>query len=133
MPPLTAQASASERMVLTQRAGDDVARVAQPDELLGRQRQRIWEKCIQARVNARQRDDRQFVREIRRMQSGARVTGHRPVVRVNDGFEEAHINSRFNTFIIFPACRNYKLGPQLTSPKRVQFLAIVADLSLTNT
>jgi hypothetical protein len=26
------------------------------------------------------------------MQTGARVTGHRPVVRVNDGFEEAHEN-----------------------------------------
>jgi len=29
-------------------------------------------------------------RKIRRMQPGARVTGHRPVVRVNNGFKEAH-------------------------------------------
>jgi len=55
-----------------QRASDDVARVAQPDELLRRQRQRIWKQRIEPRVNARQRDDRQFVREIRRMQTGAR-------------------------------------------------------------
>ncbi len=73
-----------------QRLGDDVARVAQPDELFGGQRQRVREKRIQARVNARQRDDRQRVRELRRMQSGAGVTGHRPVVRINDGFKEAH-------------------------------------------
>ena len=32
----------------------------------------------------------QRVRKLRRMQSGAGVTGHRPVIRVNDGFEEAH-------------------------------------------
>jgi hypothetical protein len=29
-------------------------------------------------------------RKIRRIQSGARVTGHRPVIRVNDGFKEVH-------------------------------------------
>jgi hypothetical protein len=29
-------------------------------------------------------------REIRRMQTGRRVTRHRPVVRVNDGFKKAH-------------------------------------------
>ena len=69
---------------------DDVARVAQPDELLRRQRQHIREKRVQPRVNARQRDDRQFVLEIRRMQAGFRVTGHRPVVRINDGFKKAH-------------------------------------------
>jgi hypothetical protein len=44
-------------------------------------------KNIQPRVNARQRNDRQFFREIRRMQAGFRVTGHRPVIRVNNGFE----------------------------------------------
>ena len=70
--------------------GDDVARVAQPDELVRRQRQRIREKRVQPRVNARQRDDRQLVREIRRMQAGFLVTGHRPVVRINNGFKEAH-------------------------------------------
>ena len=52
-----------------QRAGDDVARVAQPDELLGGQRQRVRKKSVQPRVNARQRDDRQRVRKIRRMQT----------------------------------------------------------------
>jgi hypothetical protein len=28
--------------------------------------------------------------QIRRMQPGARITRHRPVVRVNDGFKEVH-------------------------------------------
>jgi hypothetical protein len=29
-------------------------------------------------------------RKIRRVQTGARVTGHRAVVRINDGFKQAH-------------------------------------------
>ena len=74
----------------THRVEDDVARVAQPDELLRRQRERVRKKRVQPRINARERDDRQFVRKIRRMQTGFLVTGHRPVVRINDGFEEAH-------------------------------------------
>ncbi len=37
----------------------------------------------------------QFVREIRRMQTGFLVTGHRPVVRVNDGFKQAHDSIAF--------------------------------------
>ena len=74
----------------THRIEDDVAGVAQPDELLRRQRQHVRKERIQPRVNARQRNDRQFVRKIRRMQAGFRIPGHRPVVRVNDGFEEAH-------------------------------------------
>jgi hypothetical protein len=28
--------------------------------------------------------------KIRRVQTGARVTGHRAVVRINDGFKQAH-------------------------------------------
>ena len=56
-------------------------------ELFRRQGQGIREKRVQPRVNARERDDRQFVREIRRMQAGRRVAGHRPVVRINDGFK----------------------------------------------
>ena len=74
-----------------QRAGDDIARVAQPDEILGGQRQRVRKKSVQARVNASQRDDGQCVREICRMQAGARVTGNRAVIRVNDGFEKVHL------------------------------------------
>lgn len=86
-----------------QRGGDDVARVAQPDEFFRRQRQRIREIGVEPRVNARERDDWQFVREVRRMQSSRRVTGHRPVVRVNNGFKQAHRN-QFNYGLI---SRNY--------------------------
>ena len=75
-----------------QRRGDDVARVAQPDELVARNAEHVREQRVQARINARQRDDRQVVGEVRRTQARAGVTGHRPVVRVNDGFEEAHRN-----------------------------------------
>ena len=50
---------------------------------------------VEPRVNARQRDDRQFVGEIRRMQAGAGVAGNRPVVRVNNGFKQAHHKSKF--------------------------------------
>jgi hypothetical protein len=74
-----------------QRRGDDVARVAQPDELLARQAERVREKRVQARVNACQRDDRQFVREIRRVQARRIVTGNRAVIRVNDGFKKFHL------------------------------------------
>ena len=73
-----------------ERPGDDVARVPQPDELFGGQRERVRENRIQPRINARERNDRQLSLEIRRMQTGRRVTLHRPVVRINDGFEEVH-------------------------------------------
>ena len=51
---------------------------------------RLCKKRVQSRVNARQRDDRQLVREIRRMQTRRIVTGNRAMVRVNDGFKQAH-------------------------------------------
>ena len=75
------------------RAGDDVARVAQPDELIFRHAEHRGEQRIQPHVNARQRDDRQFVGEICRVQTGIRVARHRAVVRFNDGFKEAHNDS----------------------------------------
>jgi hypothetical protein len=82
-----------------QRLGDDVARVAEPDELFSRQPERVREIGVQPRVNAREGDHRQFVREIRRMQTGFLVAGRRPVVRVNDGFKKSHNLGRLLTWV----------------------------------
>ena len=89
-PPLTAHASASERMVLLNGPVMMLPALRSQMNSSAGSASAFGKKGVQARVNARQRDDRQRVRELRRMQPGAGVTGHRPVVRVNDGFEEAH-------------------------------------------
>src|SRR5438552_11795771 len=74
-----------------ERAGDDVAGVAQPDELLAWQAQHVRKKGIESRIDARQRDDRQFSFEFRRMQPSARIALYRPVIGGYDGFNEEHI------------------------------------------
>jgi len=71
-------------------AGDDVAGVAQPDELIGRYAQYIGEKSIESRINAGEGDDGQFIRKIGGMQAGIGIPGDRPVIGIHDGFEESH-------------------------------------------
>jgi len=74
-----------------QRAGDDVAGVAQPDEMLFRQAEDAGEEAVQARVNAGQRDDGQFVGEIGDADAGAVVTGNRAMIGIENGIEESHV------------------------------------------
>ncbi len=93
-PPLTAHASASERMVLVNGPVMMLPALRSQMNSSAGNASAFGKKRVQARVNARQRDDRQRVREIRRMQTGTRVTGHRPVIRVNDGFKKAHKSPR---------------------------------------
>ncbi len=69
-----------------ERAGDDVARVAQPDELLLGHAQHLRQQTVEPHVNARQRHQRQLALEVRRVYSRRGVTGQRPVIGVNDGF-----------------------------------------------
>ena len=57
----------------THRVEDDVARVAQPDELFLRHAEHRGEEFVQPRVNARERNHRQFIGEIVRVQARFRV------------------------------------------------------------
>ena len=90
LPPLMAQASASDRMVLLN--GPVMMLPALRSQMncsLGNA-STFGEKRVQARVNARQRDDRQRVRKVRRMQARCGVARQRAVIRINDGFKKAH-------------------------------------------
>jgi hypothetical protein len=73
-----------------QGAGDEIAGIAQPDEIFRRQSEGIWKKGVQARIDAGQRDHRQGIGKIPRMQAGGRIAGDSPVVGVQDGFKKTH-------------------------------------------
>jgi hypothetical protein len=73
-----------------QRAGDDVTRVPQPDELVARQAEHVREQGVQPRVHACQRDHRQFILKIRDVDTGGGITRDRPVIGIDNGFKQAH-------------------------------------------
>ena len=52
--------------------------------------QHLGQQRIEPHVNAGQRHHRQLALELRRVQPGALVTGHRAVIGIYDGFEQAH-------------------------------------------
>jgi hypothetical protein len=72
------------------RAGDDVAGIAKPDELLGRHPEDLREQGVKADVDATERYERKFVREIGGMQASGRIACQRAVIGIDYGFEEAH-------------------------------------------
>jgi len=72
------------------RSGDDVPGVAQPDEVRLGNAEHLRHERIQTRIDARQCDDRERIGKLRRVQSGAVITGERAVIRINDGFKQAH-------------------------------------------
>src|SRR5262249_4668132 len=51
------------------RPGQDVARIAQPDKLVSRDPEGLWQESIQPRIDAGQRYQGEFVSEIARMQT----------------------------------------------------------------
>ena len=73
-----------------QRTGDDIARVAQPDELLLRHAEHFRNEPVQARINARECHHRQRVGEFGRVQRGLRSGRDSAMVCFNDGFEQVH-------------------------------------------
>src|SRR5689334_23280469 len=73
-----------------QRAGDDVAGIAQPNELVAGQTENIREKSIEPRINAGERHDRKFIGKVIWMQPRMVITLHCAVIGVDDRFEEAH-------------------------------------------
>ena len=71
-------------------SGDDIARVAQPDELLLRHAEHFRNESVQARINARERHHWQRVGELGQIQRCFRSDRDSAVVRFNDGFEQVH-------------------------------------------
>src|ERR1019366_1965941 len=74
-----------------QRAGDDVAGVAQPDEILFRQAEDPGKEAVQARVNAGQGNDGEFGGEIGDVDAGGDVAGDLAMIGIWVGIKQAHI------------------------------------------
>jgi hypothetical protein len=72
------------------RPGDDVPRVTQPDELVCGDTEYRRHKGIQPCINASQRHQRKGFGEIGRVQAGMVVSRHGAMIRIDDGFKQAH-------------------------------------------
>jgi hypothetical protein len=72
------------------RSGDDIAGVAQPNELFLWHAEDLRKYGVQAYVNARECDEWQFISEFGWMQTSVGVTSESAVIRVDDGFHQAH-------------------------------------------
>jgi hypothetical protein len=66
---------------------DDIAGVAEPNELFLGHAEDLRKNGVQANVNARERDEWKSIGEVGGMQAGVRVTSESAVIRVDDGFQ----------------------------------------------
>jgi hypothetical protein len=70
--------------------GDNIAGSAEPNELIFRNAEDRRQQPIEARVYARQCDEREFVSKISGMHPGVLIASQRAMIRIYNGFEQAH-------------------------------------------